>query len=137
MINSNVLTPRFEALEEYLEVLRRIAKYSMEEFLSEPERYGAAERFLQLSIEAIDDIGSHIIADKNLGRIDTYSDIPRILSEHGIVPEALSSTWRDIIGFRNILVHDYLKLDRSIVYDILKHKLSDFVAIQKCLAVYL
>ena len=29
------------------------------------------------------------------------------------------------VGFRNVIVHDYLEVDRAIVYDIVSHRLDD------------
>jgi len=40
---------------------------------------------LHLAIEGINDISNHIIANESLGMIASYSDIPTILSENGIM----------------------------------------------------
>ena len=45
--------------------------------------------------------------------------------------------WVRMIGFRNILVHDYLQVDRSIVYDVLRHRLPDIEDIGRVFAQYL
>lgn len=36
-----------------------------------------------------------------------------------------------MIGLRNILVHDYLEVDRQIVYDVIQHELDDLRALQR------
>lgn len=89
-------------------------------------RYGSAERFLQLAIEATLDIGAHLVADLKLGAIEVSRDVPYHLGDAGIVPPDLRETWIRMIGFRNILVHDYLELDRHIVYQVLQNHLDDF-----------
>jgi hypothetical protein len=61
-------------------------------------------------------MGSHLVADLQLGMVESYRDIPRILVEHNYVPSALGEVWVEMIGFRNILVHDYLDIDRELVY---------------------
>ena len=53
MVRPEVIQKRLEKVEEYLAILKKIRKYSREEFLADPERYGSAERFLQLTIEAL------------------------------------------------------------------------------------
>ncbi len=53
---------------------------TFEEFIRDPEHYGSAERFLQLGIDAITGIGSHVIADLALGVVNWHSDIPAILA---------------------------------------------------------
>ena len=47
MTRPEVLRRRLLHLQANLQILRGLANYSLEEFLANPERYGAAERFLQ------------------------------------------------------------------------------------------
>jgi uncharacterized protein YutE (UPF0331/DUF86 family) len=112
-------------LDEYLAILNRLRQYSLEEFLANAERYGSAERFLQLAIEATIDIGNHLIATLSLGTVNWYSDVPAILMEAGYLDGNLREQWIRMIGFRNTLVHDYIDIDRTIVHDVLQHHLKE------------
>lgn len=137
MVRPEVLQRRLRKLDEYLEILRRLQQYSFEEFIQDPERYGSAERFLQLAIEALLDMGNHIIADLNLGEVRWYSDIPVILAERGGLEPDLKEKWIRMIGFRNILVHEYLDLDRRIVYEVLQSGLGDLERLRRFFASFL
>ncbi len=137
MVRPEVLQRRLRKLDEYLEILRRLQRYRFEEFIEDPERYGSAERFLQLAIEALLDMGNHIIADLGLGEVRWYSDIPAILAERaGLEPE-LKEKWIRMIGFRNILVHEYMEVDRRIVYEILQSNLDDLERLRRFFAAFL
>jgi len=125
MVRPEVIGKRLSKLEEYLRILGKLGCYSLDEFISEPERYGSAERFLQLAIEALTDMGNHVIADENLGSVDHAGDIPRLLAEHGYLEAVQRDKWTRMIGFRNILVHDYLDIDRRIVHAALQGDLGD------------
>jgi len=116
---------RFELLEQYLDFLTSFQKIPLDEFVIKPEFFGATERFLQLSIEALDDIGNNLIASRKLGNVDTYSDIPRRLFADGLINENQCQQWNNMVGFRNLLVHDYVKIDRTQVYLILQSKLHE------------
>lgn len=124
-------------LDEYLDILRKLQKYSLDEFLADPERYGSAERFLQLAIETTMDIGNHIISDLGLGEVNWYSDIALLLEEKGYINAEMREKWVKMIGFRNILVHDYLEVDRKIVYDVLQNGLGDLDELKKSFAAFL
>lgn len=135
MVNRDVVKRRIGKAKEYLDFLKEIKDdYELKEFKQDPKIYGSTERFLHLCIEAILDIGNHIIADEELGSVDYYSDIPEILSENDYISEELKDIFIRIIGFRNILVHDYLEVDLDIVYKILTDNLSDLEDILKDLA---
>lgn len=89
--------------------------------------YGAAERFLHFSIECVIDIANHIIADLNYRKPDSNRDTFEVLYKNKIIEFELKERLCNMAGFINILVHDYLKLDRYLVYDIIKNNLSDIM----------
>ncbi len=137
MVRPEVIRKRLEKLDEYLAILHHLQRYSYDEFVDNPERYGSAERFLQLAIESINDLGNHIVAESGLGNVDWYSDIPRRLREGGLIDTSQEETWIKMIGFRSILVHDYLKVDRRIVFRILQENIDDLEAFKRMFAQFL
>ena len=125
MVRPEIIRKRLNKLDDYLGILENARRYSWEEFRGDPERYGSVERFLHLSLEALQDMGNHIIADLELGVVDRSRDIPEIFANQRWIDETMKDTWIRMIGFRNILVHDYLEVDRRIVYEILQNRLDD------------
>ncbi len=131
MIRPEIIRRRLEKLDEYLAILRQLQRYSYDEFAANPERYGSAERFLHLAIESLNDLGNHVIAESGLCTVEWYSDIPSRLCEAGVISTEMRDVWIRMIGFRNILVHDYLKIDRSIVFHVLQENLNDLEALKR------
>ena len=137
MVRHEVISKRLRKLDEYLSILHGLSRYTYEEFINDPEHYGSVERFLQLALETIADIGNHIISDLELGEVAWHSDIPSILAEKGHITREMEEKWIRMIGFRNILVHDYLDIDRRTVFDVLQNNLKDFEIIKKSFAQFL
>lgn len=137
MVRPEVIRRRLVKLDEYLEILESLQRYDLDAFAKEPERYGSAERFLQLAIETSLDIGNHVIAELRLGTVDSYRDIPTILAKHNYLDSELRERWIQMIGFRNVLVHDYVDLDREIVYRVLQQDLDDIAALRRVFAQFL
>lgn len=137
MVNKEVIRKRLNKLDEYLWILYRMQDYSFDDFIGDPEHYGSTERFLHLSIEVVNDIGNHIIADDALGNVDSYRDIPSILHEKKIITQEMREKWIEIIGFRNTLVHEYVEIDRSIVYRVLQNGLQDLESLKRAFAQFL
>ncbi len=137
MVKAEVIRKRLNALDEYLKVLHGLQKYPLEEFLENPEHYGSAERFLQLAIETTIDIGNHIVSSMGLGEVNWYSDIAALLEEKGYIDIELREQWMKMIGFRNILVHDYLEVNRKIVFEVLHSRLGDLEKLKKAFASFL
>ena len=137
MVRVEVIRKRLRKLDEYLAILAGLRGYTFEEFVADPEHYGSTERFLQLAIEALTDLGNHVIADLQLGTVDWYSDIPRLLNEAGYIDLETRENWIRMIGFRNVLVHDYLEVDRKLVYEVMQERLGDFEVLRRVFAALL
>lgn len=137
MVRTEVIRKRLNKLDEYIEILKGLQKHSFDEFLSTPEFYGSTERFLQLAIETTLDIGNHVVADMGLGEVNWYSDIAAILEEKNFISVDLREKWIRMVGFRNILIHDYLEVDRKIVYEVLQNRLGDLEELKQVFATFL
>jgi len=125
VLDREAVTARLDKLNEYGKILRELQKASRSEFVADYHVYGLAERYLQLSIECLLDIGRLIIIGLGLRKPDRHQEIIEILWEADMISDDLASRLQGIAGFRNILVHDYLKLNRDLVYENLQKGLVD------------
>lgn len=93
--------------------------------------------YLHLSIECLLDIGSHIISDRGYRKPDTYSEIFEILAGEGMISAVLLRELEGMSAFRNILVHDYFRLDLDHVYGILRDRIKTLEKLAKVYAALL
>ncbi len=84
-----------------------IREYGYEEFVREPFVADACLRNFQVAIEALIDIGSHIVARNNLGLPKTYVDVIRLLVDNGILEKDKQENYVNMAKFRNRIVHMY------------------------------
>jgi len=136
-LEKSLILTKISKLNRYLGFLKQLRDVSFEELRDDFKTIGAVERYLQVSIESIIDIGNEIISQLQLRRPEKYRDIPYILSEENIIPREFADTIASMIGFRNILVHDYASIDLNLVYAFLKNKLEDFNRFIKYVAKWL
>ena len=125
-VDKDIIMAKLGKLQQYLNYLRELRKSSFEDFMSDFKITGAVERYLQVSIECMIDIGNEIISSLQLQRPERYRDIPYILARSGVMPERFADTMASMIGFRNLLVHDYADINLKLVYEFLQTKLTDF-----------
>jgi len=90
-------------------------------------RTWSIEHGLQIAIQIVIDIGNHILASIRENEIDEYVDIIDKLGEKNVIPLSFAKKIRDMAGFRNILVHEYTRVDLKQVYEILQERLGDFL----------
>ena len=117
---------KLSKLRQYPNYLKELQKSSFEDFVSDFKITGAVERYLQVSVECMIDTGNEIISSLQLQRPERYRDIPYILARSGVIPRQFADTMASMIGFRNLLVHDYATINLKLVYEFLQTKLTDF-----------
>lgn len=125
MIDREIIEVRLSKINEYIKLLEDISKISLEEFRNDPKEYMFVEHCLQLAIECSLDIGAHLISALNLRRFETYKDIFIILGEAKILPGNLVKRLIPMVGFRNILIHEYLNVDLEEVYQSAQEGIED------------
>lgn len=126
MTDALIVSKRLAKLKEYVGLLKKLQKEPKGRFVSDPFIYGNAERYTQLAIQVLLDIGNHIIADDKLGEVTEYRDVLKILGDRKYLPANLVGRLLPLVGLRNILVHDYLDVDRLKLYGALQTGLKDF-----------
>ncbi|MCX5810488.1 MAG: DUF86 domain-containing protein [Proteobacteria bacterium] len=124
MVKKELVAAKLEKIREYLKTLNIIQKYDLQKFKNDTFIHATAERYLHLSIECLLDIGNHIISDHGYRKPETYADIFQILAEENIISQELLKELEGMAAFRNVLVHDYLKLDLDKIYKIVQVKLK-------------
>ena len=67
----------------------------------------------------------HLIAELELGVPQTSREAFTILNEEKIIDDSMTEKLKAMVGFRNIAVHDYQKLNLKIVQSIIENNLHD------------
>ncbi len=124
-------------LGEYLEYLDGLGRYSKSVFGKERDIHLRFERAIQLAMEAAIDLANHIVACENLSKPESNSDAFRILADTDFIEENLSKRLIRMVGFRNILVHDYLELDGELEYEVIRENKRDLGDFAKVVGGYL
>lgn len=117
---------RLEALKEYVGILKSLKGVSGKELKQDLDKRAKAERFFQLAIEACIDVAELVISDQRLLAPKTSKEAIEILGQEGILDKKFTSDFAPVVGFRNILIHDYLEIDYEQVADKINNRLGDF-----------
>lgn len=113
-------------LEGYLAKLSALAGYPKDDFLRDFTKVESAKHLLQMSIECCLDIAHHIIAEEGYRTAKDNYDAFVVLNEERILPDDFMAVLRQMVSFRNRVVHLYWNVDDAIVYDIVQRNLGDF-----------
>ena len=125
MVDQNAIASRLSALNRYCERLAGFRQLSREEFLADEDVYQLAERYLHLVCESMLDIAQHVISDVGFRQPEDYKDTMEVLREEAILDDKLAARLKEWMGFRNVLVHLYLRIDHNRSYDAIQESLED------------
>ena len=128
MVDKNLILRKLTELEEYFNQVSEFSTVSVEEYIGNWKTQRIVERTLQIMIELCIDIAGHIISDKKLRVPVSYTDTFNVLFEAKLITPDTYSIMEKMAKFRNIVVHQYEKIDVAIVVMILKKHLGDFLA---------
>jgi uncharacterized protein YutE (UPF0331/DUF86 family) len=138
MINRTLIESRLSLIIELTHQLDSLAACSESEFLADPRNVGAAESFLRRSLEAVFDIGRHLLAKSGHSDLAReYKTIAQGMGALNVVPEEFVSILIQMAGYRNRMVHFYHEVTPSELYQLIVARRGDLRRLVDCVARYL
>jgi uncharacterized protein YutE (UPF0331/DUF86 family) len=137
MTAATTIQNKISYLKKILKIIKGFKKYSLTIIEEDLLVKGAVERYLYLLCQASIDLAEAVITYKHLRKPTTYKETFEILSEENIITPKLREKLISMVGFRNIVAHDYVKIDYKIAYEIIHEKLKDIEDFIKKIAIKL
>lgn len=125
MVNKSVILRKVSLIRHNLSRLKDKENVSLESLKNDLDIQDIVLHNLQLAIQGCIDIGSHVISDEGWGVAGSLNEIFYILQNKGVIKAETAEKMISMVGFRNILVHEYENINFDIVYNILHHHLKD------------
>lgn len=125
-LDENLLAERISLLYKYLNRLKELQGLSEGKFAL-PNNFDVAAWNLRCALEAVFDIGSHILSRIPGAVFGKYKEIASGLGKEGIVPvDFAEDRLEKMAGYRNRLTHFYFEITPQEMYDIIQNRLDDF-----------
>jgi uncharacterized protein YutE (UPF0331/DUF86 family) len=125
VIREKVVSERIKWIREMVAGVKSLPQGDFETFRSDPRNVAAAESYLRRGLEALLDLGRHILAKGFGTAVPEYKEIARELEKLSILSENTASKLRILAGFRNRMVHFYHEITHEELYKISTQELRD------------
>ncbi len=122
MVEREILMEKATTIDRCLE---RIAQVRKQEGLERLDVEEIVLLNLQRAIQAALDMAQHVVTSERWGIPDSLAGTFDILGQRGVLPPELAARLRGMIGFRNVIVHEYRELDPRILERVLAKHLDD------------
>lgn len=124
-VERDIVYRKLSRITEDLRLLQQIATMSFGDYLQQPFRKKAAERMLQEVIEAAVDINGYLLVSSGFpAPADYFWSFVDLAEKLGVLEWEFAAQIAPSTGLRNRIVHEYDKLDDSIVFASIRQMLD-------------
>jgi uncharacterized protein YutE (UPF0331/DUF86 family) len=128
---------RVERFWRAIRRLKTISEVGEEHFVDNEDLIDAAERNLQVAVEATIDVGEALIAYMRWRTPRSYREVGSILLEQGVIDETLYRLFQEAVSIRNILVHNYVYMAPKELYANIKSLITPLTRIMNSVLSYM
>ncbi len=124
-MRSELVAERASWIRDRLAALRALPLGTYEEFESDLRNPAAAESHLRRALEALLDLGRHVLVKRFARATAEYKQIAVVLTEVGVLDPRLGRMLTELAGYRNRMVHFYHEVSRAELYQLCSQEVDD------------
>lgn len=125
MVNSDVVLNKVATIERCVSRVKEVyanTPVNLQDFTKQDSIILNIQRACEASI----DLAMHVVSQKKLGLPRTSREAFQLLEQANFIDIKLAKTLKNMVGFRNIAVHDYQAIELDILQSIIEQYLNDF-----------
>jgi uncharacterized protein YutE (UPF0331/DUF86 family) len=127
LIDKEILLSKADRVHRHVKRVKEKRPATLQEFLSSLDLQEIILFNLQMAIQFCIDLASHIISHEALGLPGITNEMFYTLQENGYIPEDVADKMVAAVGFRNLVVHEYTRVDLEEVYRISQENVDDLI----------
>lgn len=136
-ISKRVAADRLAWVDRMIVEIQALPLDDRETFLADNRNVWAAESCLRRALEALFDLGRHILAKGFASGIGEYKEIAERLQQEGIFDEQQARLLITMAGYRNRMVHFYHEIQAEELYTICSEHLVELEVIASAFRLWL
>ena len=125
MVDLDLILAKSGLIQKHLKRIAAKSNVDLEIFISDIDRQEVISFNLHLAIENCIDIAAHIISEEGFGMPGSASDMFYLLEENSYFGAELAERMVKAIGLRNLIVHEYAKVELDRLYQIVQKDIGD------------
>jgi uncharacterized protein YutE (UPF0331/DUF86 family) len=128
MVDKDLILAKASSVKRHIDRVKAKSVADMAIFLQDLDRQESMAFNMHLAIQNCMDIAAHIISEEGLGVPGSAGDMFFLLQENGFISADLADKMVKAVGFRNLLVHEYQKIDLQRLYETAEKNVDDLMA---------
>ena len=125
MVDTDLILAKAGSVKRHLNRIVEKGNTDLETFLGDIDRQESILFNLQMAVQNCIDIAAHIISEEGLGVPGSNNEMFYLLEENGYLSSKVTEKMVKAVGFRNLIVHEYGKVELRQVFEIAKKDTKD------------
>jgi uncharacterized protein YutE (UPF0331/DUF86 family) len=125
VVDRDLVIAKAASVRAHLDRIGAKAGFDLQVFLGDVDRQDIVAFNLSLAVENCIDIAAHIISENGWGVPGSASEIFYLLRDKGILDPEMTERMIKAVGLRNLIVHEYGKLDLKLLFATVRNDLAD------------
>ena len=125
MVDSDLILAKSSSVKRHLNRVIEKRHTDLQTFLQDIDRQESILFNLQMAIQNCIDIAAHIVSEEGLGVPGSTNEMFYLLEENEYLNNELTEKMVKAVGFRNLIVHEYGKIDLEQVFEVAQEDITD------------
>ncbi len=133
-MDREVIEQKLASLQRCLQRVQAALPADVQELEADFDKQDIVSLNLSRAVQLTVDMGAHLLSQQAGASPTTMGQTFDLLAQQGVLDQGLASRLKKSVGFRNIAVHNYDRINWAIVHSIVKNHLGDFSEFARIMA---
>ena len=125
MVDQDLIIAKASSVKRHLNRIKEKRNTDLETFLKDLDRQESILFNLQMAIQNCVDIAAHIISEEGFGVPGSTNEMFYLLEDNSYISAEITEKMVKAIGFRNLIVHEYSRVELKQVFEVAKNEIED------------
>ena len=125
MVDKDLIIAKASSVKRHLNRIKEKRDTDLKTFLKDLDRQESILFNLQMAIQNCIDIAAHIISEEGVGVPGSTNEMFYLLEDNGYISVDITEKMVKAVGFRNLIVHEYGKVELKQVFEVAKKEIED------------
>ena len=125
-MDREVIEQKLASLQRCLQRVQAALPANVQDLEVDFDKQDIVSLNLSRAVQLTVDMGAHLLSQQGGTSPATMGQTFDLLAQQGVLDQELASRLKKSVGFRNIAVHNYDRINWAIVHSIVKNHLGDF-----------
>jgi uncharacterized protein YutE (UPF0331/DUF86 family) len=124
-VDKDLILAKAGSVKSHLNRVIEKRNVDLDSFIKDIDRQESILFNIQTAVQNCIDIAAHIISEESFGVPGSTTEMLYILEKNGYLDNDLTQKMVKAVGFRNLIVHEYGKIELEQVYEIAQNDIND------------